>query len=144
MRFRGIVAGSRANTTSVGSSLFRQAVQTLSLQLRSWRSFVAVALYPRHKAAAKFENRISCVHDVAIVRHNNEGVAPVPACLTQQSHYVSCVLVVQISDWLISEDKNWVRVLCDGWQTTLKTALKKRGQLRRSPSSASKPEAVAG
>jgi hypothetical protein len=36
------------------------------------------------------------------------------------------------------------RVLRDGWQTTHKTALKKRGQLRRSPSSASKPEAVAG
>jgi len=67
MRFRGIVAGSRAkNATCVGgsSSLFRQAVQTtLSLQLRSWRSFVAVALYPRDKAAAKFENRISCAHD---------------------------------------------------------------------------------
>ena len=108
MRFRGIVAGSRVNTTSVGSSLFRQAVQTLSLQLRSWRFFVAVALYPRDKAAAKFENRISCVHDVAIVRHNNEGVAPVPACLTQQSHYVSCVLVVQISGWLVSENKNRV------------------------------------
>ena len=29
---------------------------------------MAVALYRRHKAAAKFENRISCVHDVAIVR----------------------------------------------------------------------------
>src|SRR5262245_2046929 len=111
MRFRGIVAGSRANATCVGgwSILFRQAVQTtLSLQLRSWRFFVAVALYPRDKAAAKFENRISCVHDVAIVRHNNEGVASVPACLTQQNHYVSCVLVVQIFGWLISEDKNWV------------------------------------
>jgi len=79
MTFRGIVAGSRANATCVGGSsgLFRQAVQTtLSLQ------------QPQRNA------RISCVHDVAIVRHNNEGVAPVPACLTQQSQYVSCVLVV--------------------------------------------------
>ena len=108
MRFRGIVAGSRVNTTSVGSSLFRQAVQTLSLQLRSWHSFVAVALYPRDNAAAKFENRISCVHDVAIVRHNNEGVTAVSACVTQQSHYVSCVLVVEISGRLVSENKNWV------------------------------------
>src|SRR5215471_1589244 len=64
--------------------------------------------YPRDHAASKFENRINYVHDVAIVRHNNEGVAPVPACATQQSHDVSCVLVVQISGWLVSENKNWV------------------------------------
>src|SRR5262245_66605135 len=97
MRFRGIVAGSRVNTTSVGSSLFRQAVQTLSLQLRSWHSFVAVALYPRDNAAAKFENRISCVHDVAIVRHNNAGVVFVTGCLTLPMHYVMCDIYVVIS-----------------------------------------------
>jgi hypothetical protein len=91
------------------SSLFRQAVQTtLSLQLRSWRSFVAVALYPRNNAASKFENHISRVHDVAIVRHNDESAAPVPACVTQQNHYVACVFVVQISGWLVGENKNWV------------------------------------
>ena len=67
-----------------------------------------MALYPRDKAASKFENRIGRVHDVAIVRHNNEGVTAVSACVTQQSHYVSCVLVVEISGRLVSENKNWV------------------------------------
>jgi hypothetical protein len=110
MRFRGIVAASSANATCVGgsSSLFRQAVQTTLASATILTFLAAVALYPRDKAASKCENRISCVHDVAIVRHNNEGFAPVPACVTQQSHYVSCVLVVQISGWLVGENKNWV------------------------------------
>src|SRR6516225_1333725 len=34
---------------------------------------------PRDNAASKFENRINYVHDVAVVRHNNESAAPVPA-----------------------------------------------------------------
>jgi len=63
---------------------------------------------PRDNAASKFENRINYVHDVAVVRHNNESAAPVPACAAQQSHYVSCVLVVQISGRLVRENKNWV------------------------------------
>ena len=35
---------------------------------------------PRDDAASKFENRINYVHDVAVVRHDNESAAPVPAC----------------------------------------------------------------
>jgi len=48
------------------------------------------------------------MHDIPVVRYNNESVAPVPACATQQAHYVSCILVVQISGWLIGENENWI------------------------------------
>jgi hypothetical protein len=34
----------------------------------------------RDNAASKFENRINHAHDVAVVRHNNESAASVPAC----------------------------------------------------------------
>src|SRR5262249_37241466 len=46
------------------------------------RSFVAVALHFRNNPAPKFKNRIGCMHDVAVMRHNNESVAPAPACAT--------------------------------------------------------------
>jgi hypothetical protein len=45
--------------------------------------------------------------------------------------------------WLWTQGKVLTQSFADRWLTTLKTALKKRGQLRRSPSTASKPEAVA-
>jgi hypothetical protein len=73
---------------------------------------VAVAFHARDKTGSKFENRISRVHDVAIVCHNNEGAAPVPACVTQQSHYVSRIFVVEISGWLVGENESWV--VCQG------------------------------
>src|SRR5262245_44355563 len=56
--------------------------QRLSLQLPSWRCFVGSVFHPRDGAASKFENRINYAHDVAVVRHNNESAAPVPACAT--------------------------------------------------------------
>src|SRR5262249_1854024 len=61
------------------------------------RCLVGRGLCPRDDAASKFENRINYVHDVAVMRHDDESASPVPACATYQSHYVSCVLVVQIS-----------------------------------------------
>src|SRR5262249_2303257 len=74
----------------------------------TWRLLYGSSSYSCDNAASKFENRISYVHDIPVVRHNNECVAPAPACATQQAHYVSCILVIQISGSLIVEDENWI------------------------------------
>src|SRR5262245_53283099 len=59
------------------------------------------------------------MHDIPVVRHNNESGAPAPACATQQAHYVSCILVVQISGWLIGENENRIVCQCSGNRYTL-------------------------
>src|SRR5262249_10666060 len=72
------------------------------------RSFVSVA-FTLAIMPFRSSKTASAVHDVAVVRHNNQSVPPAPAC-DITAYHASRILVVQISSWLVCKpEKRIVR-----------------------------------